>query len=242
VSQRTRAAPRLREAIRLYLAQHNEELDEHARKLLTRLASSDEAAEAFKRLKLRDDDEGPIIRACSEAENLARTFAQRRKKLEERLARREQRGNAAVILRGLLNEIWRQKQSDPLGAGPETDEDIEAMGRGLALFERRIFFEEDVVGRNLFWMKVTRKSKAPSKTLSAGKIAAIKWLADKVKDVTDNAHYGEIADLIDVIFGTEVSPDQVRAAHRARGHWQWLVRSLPEEMRKLPKAARSRAK
>jgi hypothetical protein len=210
----TRNAPRLREAIHLYLAQHNEELDEHARKLLSRLARTDKAAEAFKRLKLREDGEAAIIRACIVAENLARTFPERLKKLEEMSALREQLGNAAVTLRGLLNEIsWEQKHPDPLWVrGPETDEDIEAMGLGLALFERRIFFEKDVVGRNKFWLKVTRKSK----TSRAAQVATIKWLADKVDSVTGKPHYGEIADLMDVILATRkpITVDQVRAAQR----------------------------
>lgn len=236
----TKDAPRLREAIQLYLAQHNEELDERSRKLLSRLASSDEAAEAFGRLKPRDDGQAAIIRACIVAENLARTFPQRLKKAEEMLARRERLGKAAAMLRRLLNEIsWEQKHPDPLWVrGPETDEDIKAMGLGLALFERRIFFQKDVVGRNLFRLKVTRKSKDPS----AGQKAAIKWLAHEVKCVTGKAHEAEIKSLLKETLGTQVSPDQVRAAQRARGHWQWVVLSLPEEMRKLPKEARSRPK
>jgi len=190
----TKDAPRLRGAIERYRAQHNEELDEQARGLLTRLADSDEAVDAFKRLthafliRLKPEDrdgavdgQAAIIGACINAENLARTFPQRLKKLDEMLERRERLRNAAAMLRRLLNEIsWEQKHLDPLWVrGPETAEDIEAMGRGLALFERRIFFEKDVVGRNKFWLKVTRKSKAPTKTLSAGQIAAMKGLPKK---------------------------------------------------------------
>jgi hypothetical protein len=297
----TRNAPRLREAIELYLAQHNQELDEQARKLLRRLADSDEAAKAFERLKLKNDDGeatddseaaivrarqyeqtlkflnrlGPevikhfeqlkprdhgkvedaqvaIIRACIVTENLARTFPQRLKKLEERLPRkREERlarlkwlGNATTTLRALLKQIIseQQKPLDPLVVrGPETDEEIEAMKRGIALFERRIFFERDLVGRNLFWLKSTRKGKTPSKTLSAGQIAAMKWFVEEVKRVTGKAHEGETRRLLNVLFGTEVSPEQVRDARRAKEHWrQWMV--LTEEMRMPPKVARSRPK
>jgi hypothetical protein len=287
----TKAAPRLREAIQLYLAQHNEELDGHARKLLTRLDSSDGAADAFERLKPKDDDgeaaivrarqsastrdflkrlkkgnpqvvkaieqqlkqqdrgkavdgQTAIIRACIGAENLARTFPKRLKKLEERLERLKPLGGAATMLRGLLNEISREKKHpDPLLVrGPDTDEDIKAMGLGLALFERRIFFERDLVGRNLSWLKVTNKSKYPSKTLSAGQIAAMKLFAGEVKRITGKAHEKETRSLLKVLLGTEVSPEQARDARRANEHWQWTVLSLPEEMRKLPKVARSRGK
>jgi hypothetical protein len=161
------------------------------------------------------------------------------------LERREGLGNAAVGLRRLLNKIsWEQKHPDPLWVrGPETAEDIEAMGLGLALFERRIFFEKDVVGRNKFWLKVTRKSKlkvtrkskAPTKTLSAGQIAAMKWFAEEVKRVTGKAHEEETRSLLKVILGIEVSPDQVRDARRAKEHWQWITLGLPEAMRKPPK-------
>jgi len=234
----TRNAPRLRQAIEHYRAQHNEELDEHADKLLKRLANSVEAAEAFERLKPKDDSEAAIIRACIEAENLARTFPGRVKKLEEMLERRERLGKAAAMLRGLLDEIsWEQRHPDPLWVrGPETAEDIKAMGLGLALFDRRIFFEKDVVERNVSWLRVTRKSK----TLRAGPTAAIGRLSEKVRRVTGKAHYGEIADLAGVIFKVDVSLDQVRATQRPP--FEWLRLSLPETLRKPPKVARSRAK
>jgi hypothetical protein len=274
----------LREAIKAYLAQHNEELDEHARKVLTLLAGSEEAVEAFEELKPKDahsepivtarqsartraflkqlkkgnpqvvkaieqqlkpedrgeavDGQAAIIRACIVTENLARTFPQRLKKLEERLprrreerlARRKRLGNAAATLRTLLKQIIseQQKPLDPLVVrGPETDEDIKAMGLGLALFDRRIFFEKDVVERNKLWLKVTRKSKAPSKTLSAGQIAAMKWFAEEVRRVTGKAHEDETRKLLKVLLGMEVSPEQARHARRVR---------------KPPKVARSRPK
>jgi hypothetical protein len=281
----------LREAIKFYLARHNEELDEHARELLTRLASDDEATKAFERLKPKEDDKeddgeagivrarqyeetlkflkrfGPevnkyfeqlkprdhnkaedgqaaIIRACIVTENLARTFPQRLEKLEERLERLKALGDAATMLRKLLNKISREKKhSDPLLVrGPETDEDIMAMGLGLALFERRLFFERDLVGRNLFWLKVTRKGKTPSKTLSAGQIAAMKWFVEEVKRVTGKVHEKETRSLLKVLLGTEVSPEQARDARRANEHWQWMALGLPEEIRKPTKVARSRPK
>jgi hypothetical protein len=238
-----RNAP-LREAIEPYLTQHNEELDEDARKLLTRLAASGEAADAFERLKLKRDDEAAIIRACIVTENLARTFPERRKKLEERLERLKPRGDAAKMLRKLLNEISREKKHpDPLLVrGPETDEEIKAMGYGLVLFERRIFFETDLVGRNLFWLKVTRKGKTPSKTLSAGQLAAMKWFVEVVKRITGKAHERETRSLLKVLLGAEVSPEQARDARRANEHWQWMALGLPKEIRKPPKMARSRPK
>jgi hypothetical protein len=175
---------------------------------------------------------------------LARTFPKWVKKAEEMMARRERLGNTATTLRSLLDEISREQKNRPNPLWiriQETREDIEAMGLGLALFERRIFFEQRVAHLNLFRLKVTRKSKASSKTLSAGQIATIKWLVEEVKRVTGKAHEGELKRLLDVTLGTEVSLDQVRDAQPERlkgGHWQWAARSLPEEMRRLPKEKR----
>jgi hypothetical protein len=208
--------------------------------LLRRLASSVKAAEAFERLKPKNDGEAAIIRACIVTENLARTFLERLKKLEERLKRLKPLGDAAKMLRKLLNEISREKKHpDPLLVrGPETDEDIMAMGLGLALFERRIFFERDLVGRSLSWLKVTRKSK----TLSAGQIAAMKWFVGEMKRITGKVHERETRCLLKVILGTEVSPEQAREARRASEHWQWMALGLPEEIRKPQKVVRSRPK
>jgi len=270
--------------------------------LLSRLAVSDEAAKAFKRMKAKEDageaaivdarqlvrtlvfleqvradnpkvaqaieqqlspkDHGQvvngqaaIITACIMAEHLARTFPDRVKKAQKMLERGEQHRKAVTTLRGLLNEIITQLQQrpDPLWVrGLETRDDIEAMGLGLALFEKRIKVEEDVANINLFQLKASQKSHlastrrkqarrkpAAKQEAPARRVAAIKLLAEEVKRVTGNAHYQDIADLAGVIFEMDVSQDQVRAAQRLRGgHWEWAVRSLPEKMRKLSKVAR----
>jgi hypothetical protein len=266
----------LGEAIKAYRAQHNEELDEHARKLLTRLAASDDAADAFERLKPKGDDgeaaiirvrqsartraylkrlkkgspqivkaieqqlkpedrgkavhgQAAIIRACIEAENLARTFPDRVKKAKEMREmlkrRRKPLRKAVATLRRFLNEIIneQQKPPDPLWVrGPETDEDIKAMGLGLVLIERRIeYVEKHVAELNLFRLRATRKSKAPR----AGQTAVIGRFADEVRRVTGKAHYNEIADLMDIILRTRgpISCEQVRATQKPRqGHWQWV--------------------
>lgn len=83
MSQHTKSS-RLREAIRAYRAQHNEELDEDAHKLLTRLASSNDAAKAFEWLKPKEDDGGTaIIRACIEAQYLVRNFTELTRKAKK---------------------------------------------------------------------------------------------------------------------------------------------------------------
>jgi hypothetical protein len=199
VSQLTKAAPRLRGAIQRYSAKHNE-LDEHAGKLLRRLANNPESAKAFERLKPKDGSEAAgweaaIIRACIETENLARTFADRVNKAKEKLKRRrrERLRKAAVTLRGFLNEIIgeQQKPPDSLWIRPKAAEDIAAMGHGLAAFDRWIdYVEKTVAELNLFRLRASRKSKPSSKTLSAGQIAAIGRLADEVKHVTGKPHYG----------------------------------------------------
>jgi hypothetical protein len=296
----------LGEAIKAYRAQHDEELDEHARTLLSRLARSPKAAEVFGQLKPKDGDgeapivkarqlahtrafleqvemgnpdvvqaieqqlkpkehgqavdaEAAIIRACVMAEHLARIFPERVKKALKMLERGEQHRRAVAALRVWLDEIFSEqsKLPDPLWVrGLETRDDMEAMGLGLALFERRIEVEKHVAEVNLYQLRATqkhhlratRKNQARRKPVRkmeapARQVAAVKLLADEVKRVTGKPHYAEIADLASVILRTEVSLDQVRAAQRLRGgHREWAVRSLPEEMRKRPKAARLRAK
>ena len=82
----TTAAPSLRKVIEIYRAQHNEELDEHADKLLKRLADSPKAAKAFKRLQPKDDyDEAAIVRERQSAG--ARAFLNRMKKGNPQAAR-----------------------------------------------------------------------------------------------------------------------------------------------------------
>jgi len=41
------------------------------------------------------------------------------------------------------------------------------------------------------------------------------------------AYDKEVAALATATLGRDISLDQVRAARRARGHWYWVVRSLP---------------
>ena len=283
----TTAAPSLRKAIEIYRAQYNEELDEHAEKLLTRLASSRKAAEAFEGLRPKDDydeaaivrerqsagaraflnrvkkgnpqavraieqqlkpedrgkavdGQGAVIRACIEAENLARTFPEREMKAKLMLERVEHLRKAASTLRAWLKEIIseQQKPPDPLWVRKvETHDDIEAMELGLAAFERWIKIEERVADVNLFQLKVTQKSK----TSSAGQIAATKLFVEQVMHVIGKFHERGIKNLLEVILGTEVSSGQVRDAQPERlegGHWQWAARSVPEEMRRLPKEKR----
>jgi hypothetical protein len=288
----------LGEAIDAFRAQYNQELDEHARKLLLNLAASDRATKAFKRLKPKKDDgkaaiikacqsartrafleqvktgnpevvqaieqqlepkdrgqavdgQAAIIRACIEAENLARTFPERVTKAQQMLECGEQYGRAVATLSAWLNEIISEqlKPPEPLWVrGLETRDDIEAMRLGLALFKRRIEVEKHIADVNLYQLRATRKNQPRGKPVRkeeapARQVAAIKLLADEVKRITGKAHHGEVADLASVILGTEVSLDQVRAGQRLRGgHWEWAARSLPDETRKPSKAARSRAK
>jgi hypothetical protein len=108
-------------------------------------------------------------------------------------------------------------------------DEIEAMGRGLALLEMRVATAEDVAKLNLFRLRVTRKSQSKD----AGRIAAIKWLAHSVKELKtratgnlriDNPNMKQIANLAQVILGgDDVFIDQVRAALRGHAPWKWVV-------------------
>jgi hypothetical protein len=225
----------LQKAIEAYRAAHEQQLDQRSRALLVRLGSDSRAVRAFARLKLKhDEDEAAIVRACVEAEQLSRpaAFAKRVKKAQAAKKQTEELRKAAAILRRFVNKVAAEQKNapDPLWMRQlEWPDNLAAMGRGLAQIERRIEAEVHLAELNLFRLGATRKSGAAE----AGRIAAIKWLANEVKRITDKAHLSEIADLAGAIVGTDVSLDLVRAAQRARGQWQWIAPKL---------SARSRAK
>jgi hypothetical protein len=106
------------------------------------MAAASEARAAFDQLDWSKggDDEVLFVGACVDAEQLARTFLQRVRKAKAKLQQAKELRKALAVLRSFLEElIDEQKEpSDPLRVRElEPPEHIEAMGYGLALFERR---------------------------------------------------------------------------------------------------------
>ena len=238
ISLRRAGALHLHDAIKAYCAEQPSKPDEQARALLARLAKDSDAAKALGRLELTDRSaEAVIVRACVEAENLARTFRQRIAKAEAMLAQKKPLTESVAKLRRFVDELTadRKKPSDQLCLRElYRPIDIHAMRRGLVQIERAIWSEQHLAELNLSRLWATRKSRVEA----AGRIAAVKLLASEVKRATaearrempacmKEAYDKEVAALATATLGRDISLDQVRAARRARGHWYWVVRSLP---------------
>jgi hypothetical protein len=238
--------PRLGEALDAYRIKYGKGLNARAQQVLRRLERSAKARNAFERLswlktadgktrtfpeegRIEPDGAMAIVKACVEAEQLARTFPQRIEETKERLHKAEQFQKAAALLRSFLGDrkkttglIGEQtKPSDPLRLREIVpDDEIKAMRYGLALIEMRIGREQHVARMNLSRLGATRKGKIDK----AGQIAAIKWLASNVRELKNlatgqrarNPNLKEIAALAEAILDTGVTSEHVRRALRGK--------------------------
>jgi hypothetical protein len=233
----------LRNAVNAYLAKYEDKLDAPALELLKRLAGCRDAADAFNDLDWLSQAHHTMLflKACIEAKQLARTFWPLEESVQKDLEQLPELKKAARRLRGFLGDkkTWiiskpeepsesdpllpqlLSRQSVPLG-------EIEVMGGGLALLEMRIDAAKHVAKLNLFRLGVTHKSKGKN----AGRVAAIKWLANSVKELkklatdnfrTPNPKMKQIANLAQVILGEVVSDEQVRGALREGRHSKWIA-------------------
>jgi hypothetical protein len=238
----TAAKAALRKAVEAYRAEHEGNLDKWALELLDRLAGCRDAADAFNDLDWlsQADHTMLFLKVCIETEQLARTFGGLKENVQKELEQLPELKKAARRLRGFLGDkktgiISKHKQpskSDPrlphlLAWQSVTLDEIERMGGGLALLEMRIEVAGRVAKLNLSRLGVTQKSKGKN----AGRVAAIKWLANNVKELKKlatgdfripNQDTKQIANLAQVILGEVVTEEQVRAALRAGAHWKWI--------------------
>jgi hypothetical protein len=93
----------LRKAVNAYRAEH-EGMRSWAHELLDRLASSDEAAEAFERLKLKDGREREFVSLCILVAQLARRFPELISKMRAQLKRLKRLDKAITDLRSFVRE------------------------------------------------------------------------------------------------------------------------------------------
>jgi hypothetical protein len=239
----TAAKAALRKAVEAYRTKYEDKLDAPARELLERLAGCPAAADAFNGLDWlsQADHTMLFLGACIEAEQLARTFRLLKRSVQKELEQVPELRKAAGLLRGFLGDKKTgiiSKRKEPSESDPRLPhllawqsvplDQIEAMGSGLALLEMRIEGAEHVAKWNLSRLGVTQKSKDKN----AGRVAAIKWFANRVKELKKlatgdlripNPDMKQIADLAQVILGGDVSVEQVRGALRARSHWKWIA-------------------
>ena len=237
ITQRQRR-PRvaLRKAVEAYRAEHEgwaragrKGMERWALELLDRLANSNEAAEAFGRLKLKDGRERDFVALCILTAEFARTFPKRISSEQEISAQLERHDEAVSDLRKFIGgQMTRfsdflvpqvlvvEGQTDLLPSWGlrrtiDLPEEFGAMMHGLDLIaetiKKRRHIGEDVMAE---W-RVTRKKRHEN----AGVIAAIRHLRKEVCRLTGKPHKRELTTLAPVILGkVNLSKDSVTYALR----------------------------
>ncbi len=205
-------------------AKHYGKLDKWALELLERLANSNEAAEAFERLKLKDGRGRDFVMLCIFTAELARMFPKRISSEQDMSARLRRHDEAVRDLRLFVkNQMTGSPQIVPQTGSPQTDfppswslrrtidlpEEFGAMMRGLDLIAETIKKRRHIGEAVMREWRVTRKKRHED----AGNIAAIRHLKKEVCRLTGKPHIAEIRKFVPVIFGREV-PSQY--ALRAR--------------------------
>jgi hypothetical protein len=210
-------------------------LNKKGLELLSRLAKSTDALEAFTRLSLKNQKaEADLLAACIEAEYLARNFAKLVKKQNDALSRSKYWHKAVAELRGLAAEMSEDKEPLRLGLAnldlwslaifvPPAEN--EAVRQALDLIARAITWRCGIAYANLAYLGVTRKAYMKK----AAENAAIRVLAAGVCDAVRESplpierqgtpvvdpNLREIADLAQVILGEiEISTERVREIRR----------------------------
>jgi hypothetical protein len=231
----TAAKAALRKAVEAYRAEHEgwgragrKGMERWALELLDRLASSDEAAEAFGRLKLKDGRERDFVALCILTAELARTFPKRISSEQEMSARLERHDKAVSDLRKFVNgQMTRfsdflvpQTDLPPLTDLPpswglrrtiDLPEEFGAMMHGLDLIGETIKKRRHIGEAVMAEWRVTRKKRHED----AGNIAAIGHLKEEVCRLTGRPHIPALIELARVIW-PELSAESVTYALRAR--------------------------
>jgi hypothetical protein len=192
-------------------------------KSLARLTESSNASEAFERLKLKNTGDGYLILAAFiDAGQLFREFRQRVTEANSTLARMDRLANALVELRRFVDELAERSR-----LGSISTEHVAVMERGLRLIAKKIEAKQCGVKEVMPLFGVTRKTKGKD----AAENAAIWSLAVEVRRITGKWHFSEVADLAEVLLGTEVFPDRVR--HVTRYRRQRYAEAIDTQTRRL---------
>jgi hypothetical protein len=224
-----KAAGRLKKIIAAYRGDRGDSLDRHACDLLQRLATDSDAANAFATFNVDDHSAKIILSTCIDSDLLARTFRHRIAAEQGLLARLDRLDKAVAELRGFIDHTFgpppdprleRPARSfDRLSAFIYLDPtDVNKMRTGVYLIADQIAARRRVALETLSRIGKTRKSNQKN----AGVIAAIGWLAEGVRRCSGHPHLRAVADLAQVVFGRDISIDQVRNAVRTRQR-EWRV-------------------
>jgi hypothetical protein len=230
VSSRRAGASNLRDAIQIYRFEQQETLEKWARELLTRLADSPNAANAFDRLRLKDRRaEARVVRACVEAQNVARTFSRRLKQQKDVLVRAKRWDRAVAELRKFVAEVADQKEPQRVGLVGldhwslsifEPPAQNAELKHALDLIASAIEWRRGIAEANMADLGATRDAyiKQAPENAAIWVLAAGVYDAARKPPMPGKPHVREVADLAEAILGTgaEVFLDRVRNVLRMR--------------------------
>jgi hypothetical protein len=227
-------------------------LDRVALESLGCLTANPGAAEVFERLKFKNfGDEILMVSAYVDAHNLFREFPRRITQAEATLSRLEQLTDSLAKLWEFVKEVEKRSRLESVFAALERRR-VAEMQRGLRLIANKIELKRCSIEEVRSQLGITRKTR--SKEAAAN--AAIWSLAAAVRRITGKANVSVVADLAQVLTGTDVSLDRVKhvVGYRRQGYdkavdaqtrrltpvFNEMKRELDQHrLRKRQKAARS---
>ena len=209
---------KVREAIAIW-RKKNPEPDNHAKLVLTRLEKDSRAAEAFSILNLPPDLAAIVVGDCVIMDLNARTFAIRLAKEEAIQKSLQVAKDGLKACAELLGNATRPK--DALEAFVPLDpKQIDRLMQGLNDWEALISLRERIAHETP--RRVGATYKRTGKKLRPAHRAAISWLADGVRRLTNKPHYEAVGKLAEVVLRPPQAIDvsQVRSVWRGRKEWR----------------------
>jgi hypothetical protein len=203
----------LRKAVDAYRSEQ-EKMEPWAYELLNRLARSDEAAQAFERLKLKDGRERQFLMLCILVAQLALELPKRISTQKKMVKQLKELDKAITALRSFVSEhvlsrsdlLIPRLDQFPMWGFFQPPDDAVAMTRGIELIAEAIKKQRTVMAE----YGATRKKRQKH----APNIAAIKFLAEGVRRLTGKLHESETRDIALVILGSELPEKSVTYALR----------------------------
>ena len=201
----------LQEAINAYRAEKSDKLEKRASELFARLVKSSDAARAFERIVRKDGRRAAdVLAICIETDDLLQTFPERIAKAEKALALAEKLEKAVEVLHESIGEV--DERAVPLLSDLqslsifEPPANIPAVKDALDLIARRIDWGRGVAELTIAQIGGSRNSR----NKEAAEIAAIWFLAARVRGLIGKPHILEVCCLAEIILGTKVSEDRLQ--------------------------------
>jgi len=192
-------------------------LGQREQALLARLEAAGPAQDAFA-LVPEPGRAAALLSTILQAAELQADFGLHIARAKRDLGSRTRRGElercekALSALRTYLSELqtgsvgWIQAQTI------ESPESLVRISAGLTALEDLVGAQRRIAQETLKRLGATRKANGRQ----AATLAALGWLADGVKRLTDRPHRNHVAALARVVLRVRVSEDQIRAAERTR--------------------------